>query len=317
MSNFIVNTDIPNLRVVIREGDQYNINIVPGRITTLVTGSFTSYADMAGMAASASYVSGASVSAQFATSASYAATASVATGLDVVIAGVYQTGSDSVIIPTPSGGLSYITSASYALTASYAQFAPLSYTSTNTNNQYPIPFIYQQGLAVDDEPHFMYNPAIHRIAVSGSEGVMGLGATGIVLNSGQNESVIVTKYGVINDVNNKVIGIVAVPSSFNGSLSTFHNPGIYITSGSTLQTAYLPLEFQGSGSYTDGRITANRIIAAKQGIEVTGSLSVSGTGSINGDTIVSSNTIEKIQTITSASYAGITPASGTLYIIID
>jgi collagen type VII alpha len=74
MSNFIVNTDIPNLRVVIREGDQYNINIVPGRITTLVTGSFTSYADFAGVSATASYVSGASVTAQFATSASYAQT---------------------------------------------------------------------------------------------------------------------------------------------------------------------------------------------------------------------------------------------------
>ncbi len=52
-------------------------------------------------------------------------------------------------------------------------------------------------------------------------------------------------------------------------------------------------------------------------INVTGSLNVSGSGSLNGNTIVSSNTIQKIETITSASYAGLTPVSGTLYIIID
>jgi len=51
--------------------------------------------------------------------ASLYGTASVADGIDVIFAGIYKTGSDSYIIPTPSGGLSYITSASYALTASY------------------------------------------------------------------------------------------------------------------------------------------------------------------------------------------------------
>jgi len=97
MSNFIVNTDIPNLRVVIREGDQYNINIVPGRITTQVTGSFTSYADMAGLAASASYVSGAGIFAEFATSASYAVTSSYAETINRQISGsISVTGSATV-----------------------------------------------------------------------------------------------------------------------------------------------------------------------------------------------------------------------------
>jgi len=212
MSNFIVNTDIPNLKVVIREGDAYNINIVPGRINTIRTGSFTSYADFAGLAASASYVSGGGVfanSSSYAITASYAenladisafpysgsavitgslfmldnanqggitgslyGTASVEDGIDVIIAGLYETGSTGVIIPTPSGGFIYVTSASYALTASYlnnniwenisnipegllsssvqvyylpvasasyanlaayANFAPLTYTSSNQN----------------------------------------------------------------------------------------------------------------------------------------------------------------------------------------
>ena len=159
MSNFIVNTDIPNLKVVIREGDAYNINIVPGRINTIRTGSFTSYADFAGLAASASYVSGGGVfanSSSYAITASYAenladisafpysgsavitgslfmldtanqggitgslyGTASVADGIDVIFAGTFETGSEGVIIPSPSGGLTYINTASYALTASY------------------------------------------------------------------------------------------------------------------------------------------------------------------------------------------------------
>lgn len=47
---------------------------------------------------------------------------------------------------------------------------------------------------------------------------------------------------------------------------------------------------------------------------ITGSLTVSG--SISGGGIVTSSNVSTIQTITSASYAGITPVSGTLYIII-
>ena len=50
---------------------------------------------------------------------------------------------------------------------------------------------------------------------------------------------------------------------------------------------------------------------------ISGSLEISGSGTLNNNTIVSSNTIEKIETITSASYASITPTSGTLYIVID
>lgn len=57
---------------------------------------------------------------------SFYGTASVAAGIDVISAGIFTTGSGSYIIPSPSGGLSYVTSASYALTASYA----LSATAT-------------------------------------------------------------------------------------------------------------------------------------------------------------------------------------------
>ena len=44
---------------------------------------------------------------------------------------------------------------------------------------------------------------------------------------------------------------------------------------------------------------------------------ISGSGSLNGSNIVSSNTVMNIETISSASYAALTPpVSGTLYIII-
>ena len=50
---------------------------------------------------------------------------------------------------------------------------------------------------------------------------------------------------------------------------------------------------------------------------ITGSLSITSGATIDGDSIVSSNTINKIETITSASYAALSPpVSGTLYIII-
>jgi cytoskeletal protein CcmA (bactofilin family) len=49
---------------------------------------------------------------------------------------------------------------------------------------------------------------------------------------------------------------------------------------------------------------------------ITGSLSISGSLNINGLSAVTSSNVFSIQTITSASYAALTPASGTLYIII-
>lgn len=50
---------------------------------------------------------------------------------------------------------------------------------------------------------------------------------------------------------------------------------------------------------------------------ISGSLNISGSATLNNSNVVSSDTILKMETITSASYASITPVSGTLYIIID
>lgn len=53
-------------------------------------------------------------------------------------------------------------------------------------------------------------------------------------------------------------------------------------------------------------------------LTIQGSLEIVGTGSLNNENIVTSNTIQRIETITSSSYASLNPPlSGTLYLIID
>lgn len=367
MSNFIVNTDIPNLRVVIREGDQYNINIVPGRITTLVTGSFTSYADFAGLALSASYISGSNViagSASFATTASYAVTSSYANAnlLTASVAGNILTftkgNNESFSVALSTGS---VDSASFATTASYAQTinrqitgsvvisddltvqgiisaekllvsssiiyesgstkfgdspddthqftgsvsiqGPLNASSftgsiylepVSESYAFQIPFVSESSgrakntLAVDTTQHLTFNPSTHVLQISGGAGIDGgvaqLSPRGATFNSGSNFSGIITQFGVFNEVNKKTVGLVADPSLVNPSLVNNTNPAIYVTSGTLQSTGYVPIEFQGSGSYTDGRVTVNTPLVAKQGVEVTGSV-ISNEFKLNAGTV--------------------------------
>jgi hypothetical protein len=46
---------IPSITVKLEEGAQYNVNVVPNSVSPLRTGSFSSYADLAGFANTASY----------------------------------------------------------------------------------------------------------------------------------------------------------------------------------------------------------------------------------------------------------------------
>lgn len=282
MSNFIVNTDIPNLRVVIREGDQYNINIVPGRITTLVTGSFTSYADMAGMAASASYVSGAGVFAQFATSASYAVTSSYADAnlLTASVAGnilTFTKGNNQSFSVTLSTGS--VDSASFTTTASFAQTAEtINFATVTQSSYFEIPFVSGSKLATDGDVKITFNPATHQLRISGglgpTAGNVRIDTTGVVISSGSTHTSGLNKDGVFTSMDGREIGLVGWPSQITSrpGFATHDNPAIFVTSGSTDYTAYIPMEFQGSGSYTDGRVTVNTPLVAKQGAEVTGSV---------------------------------------------
>lgn len=83
--------------------------------------------------------------------------------------------------------------------------------------------------------------------------------------------------------------------------------------GSTSNASYIGTSFGDFKLYNSG----SNLGIESQNVNITGSLHISGGGTLNGDNIVSSNTIQKMETITSASYALITPVSGTLYIIID
>lgn len=334
-----IELDIPDIKVLIRTDPNYNVVLRNPRSSVYRSGSYVSVAELAATAVSASY----------------AGTASVATGLDVIFAGTFETGSEGSIIPTPSGGLTYISTASYALSASYiinntwgsitdkpsgllsssvqVYYLPVESASrantaatvdvkTSTQNRkFPLTFVSASHITTDvTESHLTYDPYTQLLVVSGgveaNAGRVSISTVAVAINSSSNNTVL-NHHGMYSSEGNKLMGLTVCPVDINPSLAGFNNPGIFLTSGSSFFTAYMPLEFQSSGSYTDGRVTANKKFVAKEGIEITGSLSVSGTSSINGDTIVSSNTIEKIQTITSASYAAITPVSGTLYIIID
>jgi hypothetical protein len=301
--------DVPNISVRVLQDSSYNVNVTPPVVVSIRSGSYNRFADVALLAYTASYISGSGIIAEFATSASYAekvnqnfsgsvtvtgaldvtgsitatsitgsfkgdgsqltglvtdlrisgstgtdtlnlltddltivgsngiettvtdntitidvpsgltaslfGTASVAENITVIFAGLYETGSESVIIPTPSGGLSYITSASYALTASYA--------------------------------------------------LSGVGGT-----------------PDWSTITNKPNGLVS--SSIQASSWTVASSSVAVSA------SYAPT------------ILPNGVVSSSAQISQSG--------------FVSSSTINIIQTITSASYAVITPVSGTLYIII-
>ena len=344
MSNFIVNTDIPNLRVVIREGDQYNINIVPGRITTQVTGSFTSYADMAGMAASASYVSGASVSAQFATSASYAETinrhitGSVVISDDLTVQGIISAEkllvSSSVIYESGSTKFGDSPEDTHQFTGSLTVQGPISASSftgsinlaTVTENSYfEVPFISESKISTDGDTKLTFNPSTHQLRISGGLGTTAgnvrIDTTGVAISSGSTHTSGLNKDGVFTSMDGRQIGLVGWPSQVTSrpGFATHDNPAIFVTSGSTDYTAYIPMEFQGSGSYTDGRVTVNTPLVVKQGIQATGSVVAPDgfTGSLYGTASVADGidvVIAGIYETGSASVIIPTPSGGYTYI---
>jgi hypothetical protein len=62
--------------------------------------------------------------------------------------------------------------------------------------------------------------------------------------------------------------------------------------------------------------TSTKLFITGSSIQLSGSATISGSLSVNGLSAVTSSNVFSIQTITSASYAALTPVSGTLYIII-
>jgi hypothetical protein len=103
---------------------------------------------------------------------------------------------------------------------------------------------------------------------------------------------------------NIYLGYDAGPSS-----STTESDKLYISNASGT-----PLI---AGDFAIKEVDINGTLVTSGSLIVTGSLDITGSATLNNSNIISSNTIMKIETISSASYAALTPpVSGTLYIII-
>lgn len=165
----------------------------------------------------------------------------------------------------------------------------LYFETVTQDSQFQIPFISQSKLSIDIGTHLTFNPVTHDLKISGGlddfAGITLLSPRGISITSGANVGFIATNhFGAYTRHDGRVIGIAANASSSNPRIANINNPVIFITSGSLLTTAYAPIEFQGSGSYTDGRVTIRTPLVAKQGIFVTGSVEAPDgfTGSLYG-----------------------------------
>jgi hypothetical protein len=101
-------------------------------------------------------------------------------------------------------------------------------------------------------------------------------------------------------------GVLSVRPTSYGHLDDIHDVQITTASLSTGQMLVY-------NSGTDYWENTNSLSGSYQ---LTGSLNITGSATLNESNIVSSNTIMKIETISSASYAALTPVSGTLYIVI-
>jgi len=140
---------VPNISVKILDGDQYNVNMTANSVTTLRTGSFSTYADSAGFAQTASYALVAQTLIGSIESASYAYTASVA------ISSSYATSASYAPTILPSGIISSSTqvdytqiqnqpttipTASYVLNAVSSSFATTSSYALNAGAGSGFPF---------------------------------------------------------------------------------------------------------------------------------------------------------------------------------
>lgn len=134
-----------------------------------------------------------------------------------------------------------------------------------------------------------------------------------------------------NSLTNKPSGLVSSSAQIDGSLIASGSIAIGNTSISLGNTPTFPffinnvtlIDSTATGSFSgsfkgDGSQLTNlpATFPYSGTAAVTGSLNITGSATLNSYGLVSSNTVTLIQTLTSASYAALTPVSGTLYIVI-
>jgi hypothetical protein len=315
----ILAVDIPSITVKVQDGPDYNVNISPSTKTIIRTASFFNVADIALTAISSSYATTASYAINAGSGGFPFSGSAVITGsLLVSQSGLIVTGSVSITdnltvegiisaekllvsssIIYESGSTKFGDSSedTHQFTGSVLVQGPISASSitgsmyfetVTENNAFQIPLVSASKLSIDTGPHLRFNPVTHDLVISGgvdvSAGVVLLSPRGISITSGSNVGFAATNhYGAYTRHDGRVIGIAANASSSTPRIANTNNPVIFITSGSTLTSAYAPIEFEGSGSYTDGRVTINTPLVAKQGVMVTGSvIAAEFTGSLYG-----------------------------------
>lgn len=287
--------DVPNISVKILDSDQYNVNITPNSVTTLRTGSFSTYADQAGSAYTASYalvaqtLIGSIESASFASTASYVeydnvvnkpALISSSTQIDYT-----QIQNQPTTIPTASYVQNAVSS-SFALTASYVSGSTSDW-NTLVNKPDGIVSSSLQVLNYNIFTTTASNTFIGNQSVTGTISVTGgvtaslLGTASWALNA-VTASYVSGAASTWDDVLNKPNGLVSSSIQINtGSFSgSFTGNLIGTSSFSTLAL---------TSSYTNYAITASYIsggIFIPNGLDMTGSIVITGSLIITGSETV-------------------------------
>lgn len=168
------------------------------------------------------------------------------------------------------------------------------------------------------------------VSIPKNQGIPALSSNNWSITTQDNTTYVLT--GVYSDNDNWDCEIDNLNSTYNGGIQivtltnlNYAPADIWktvsldaIDTGSFATTSSLQTLIDATGSFVTNSQTGS--FAKTSSNAFTGSQIISGsltiTGSISGGGIVTSSNVSTIQTITSASYAGITPVSGTLYIII-
>lgn len=168
------------------------------------------------------------------------------------------------------------------------------------------------------------------VSIPKNQGIPALSSNNWSITTQDNTTYILT--GVYSDNDNWDCEIDNLNSTYNGGIQivtltnlNYAPADIWktvsldaIDTGSFATTSSLQTLVDVTGSFVTNSQTGS--FAKTSSNAFTGSQIISGsltiTGSISGGGIVTSSNVSTIQTITSASYAGLTPVSGTLYIII-
>jgi len=165
--------------------------------------------------------------------------------------------------------------------------------SVSTNANYVIPFISGSTISKDSVDTLFYNPSSNQLLVSASTGQSNINPNLISFSSGSGTSQYSSTLSknAFTQVSSPgyYISLSGNPSQIGApSLTNSTKPALLALSSSG--QPYATIELQNSQSFTDGRVTAKRLLVAESGLDVSGSLTITGSvyQNVNAVTIASS-----------------------------